>query len=105
MVWIVSFVMVTASVASLTRLMTTDKITAKIRAKLISKYGPESFVTGVLTCDRCASVWAAIGHMPFMLGGLTVAGLIPWWSVPLLAVPFVLGVSYLAFLLLIRGEG
>jgi len=104
MVWAVLFVIVTASVASLTRLITTDKITRKWRLRLFEKYGENSFISGILDCDRCASVWAAILHMPFTLGGLCAAGLIAWWSIPLLAVPFVLGVSYLGFLLLQRGE-
>lgn len=46
----------------LTRLATSDTITAPLRNKILQKYPPtETSPSYALTCDWCAGVWAGLG--------------------------------------------
>lgn len=53
--------MITSALATyrLTRLITTDEITAPLREAVWDRYPPESSKIGyVLTCNWCTSIWA-----------------------------------------------
>jgi hypothetical protein len=49
----------------ITRLVTQDTITGKIRERLIEKFGEESPLSELIQCNWCTGVWVA--------GGVTVA--------------------------------
>lgn len=105
MIYFVGFIALVATVASLTRLATTDEIAAPWRVKVRAKYGPNGFVPRMLECDRCTAVHAA--WIP-TLAAVALTGIgQPWWVWPILAVlwiPVSLGVAYLSYLLIYRGE-
>jgi hypothetical protein len=48
----------------LTRLVTTDEITSKVREKIFSKYPPETSNVGyAFTCNWCVSIWSSSAMM------------------------------------------
>lgn len=97
----VSFLLVAVGLlahARLTRLATTDQITAPLRAKVVARFGPSSAVAYLVHCRWCAGLWLAI---PIAALVTAVAGL----PHPLLTLPLlVLGYSH-ATGLLARAEG
>jgi hypothetical protein len=107
MIYLVAMVLVVSLVASLTRLATTDRITAPQRVKVRDKYGTESFVATMLECDRCTSYWVAKIVMPFVLAAIGIyehADLIDILFLAAAYMPSAHAVSYLAFHLLLLEE-
>lgn len=81
MLTVLALVVYVLVVARLTRLVTTDKITEPLRAKVVDRFGAQSLTTFLLHCPWCAGWWvAAILALP----AAWVAGL-PWWWAPALA--------------------
>jgi hypothetical protein len=58
------------AVARVTRLVTTDFIFAKPRARLINTLGTAHPLSYLLTCPWCMSIWIAAGASPMMY----------WWG-------------------------
>ncbi|WP_280476037.1 hypothetical protein [Nocardia farcinica] len=81
MLTIVALVVYTLTVARLTRLITTDKLTAPMRDATIKRFGADSPVTFLVFCPWCMSVWVAAA---LAVPAAPVAGL-PWWWAPGLA--------------------
>ena len=97
-------VLVVALTASLTRLATTDEITAPLRVKIREKWGIHSFPARMLECDRCAGFWVALPVNLTILAIAASTNIIPGWLAALAWIPSSLATSYLAFLLILRGE-
>lgn len=105
MVYLVVLIMLVALTASLTRLATTDEITAPMRVAAREKYGPQSKLVKALDCDRCAAWWLSVLLLnPGTLAILATVHLIPSWLAALAWIPSAFATSYLAFLLILRGE-
>jgi hypothetical protein len=105
MIFLVAYIALVATVASLTRLVTTDEITAPFRVRLRKWSGQYGFWTRATDCDRCTSVW--IAPIPTLAFVLAVAHSSPSWGVvdALGAwIPVSFGVAYLSFILIHRGE-
>lgn len=67
----------TLVVARISRLITLDKITEPIRARVTARFGPKSLVTYWIHCTWCASIpVAAVLCVP----AAAVAGLPLWWA-------------------------
>lgn len=52
------------AVARLTRLVTTDRITAAPRATLLRRIPEQHLAAYLITCDWCASIWIAAAAAP-----------------------------------------
>lgn len=107
MIYLVATVLLTAFVASMSRLATEDVITAPWRVKIREKYGDQNFWVRALECLRCTSVW--VSPLPTAITLLVFAyGLdLPtvWWLIlAVLWIPISKAIAYLAFVLYIRGE-
>jgi hypothetical protein len=105
MIYLVGLIVLVATVASLTRLATTDEISAPWRVKVRAWSGEFGFFTRMLECDRCAAVW--VSFLPTGAYLWNLVGNQPSWGVidGLAAwIPMSLGVAYLSFLLILRGE-
>lgn len=57
-IWLVVALTVLAT-ARVTRLVTSDKLTAPLRKRLIDRLGDESWVTYLAHCDWCTSMWVS----------------------------------------------
>ena len=56
----IDFIILALAVHRLTRLVTTDIVTERIREKIWSKYPPHKGGIGYLvTCNWCSSIWVA----------------------------------------------
>jgi hypothetical protein len=56
----IDFIILALAVHRLTRLVTTDMVTERIREKIWSKYPPHKGGIGYLvTCNWCSSIWVA----------------------------------------------
>lgn len=114
MVHFVVLVILVAVVASFTRLATTDEITAEWRNKLTKRMKRiwglnkpaklEFFVHRMLECDRCTAVWVSPIFTIPTAAYYVYLGQIPWWAAVIGVIPVAKGISYLAFVLLNRGE-
>lgn len=105
MIYLVAYLALVATVASLTRLATTDEITAPWRVAVRAKYGMNGFIPRMLECDRCTAVWVAWLPTLFYVAGCAATH--AWWVWIFAAVAWIpasLGVAYLSFLLITRGE-
>lgn len=60
MIYLVGFVVLVLATARLTRLIYFDDITVPFRDWIDRKCGPNSFVSKVVWCPWCASVWMSI---------------------------------------------
>lgn len=79
------------TVARLTRLITTDKLTAWWRNLIVSWFGAESLFTYLWFCRACMSIWVAFATAPTVVW----VSHLSWWSILLLAP----SASYLTVLL------
>lgn len=70
MIYLVAFVVLVLATARLTRLVYFDDITLPIRNWIDSRFGPSSFISKVVWCPWCASVWVAFFTCPFCLAGM-----------------------------------
>lgn len=114
MIHLVVLVTLVAVVASFTRTATTDDITAGWRNKLTKrmkrlwseqkKARLEYFIHRMLECDRCTAVWVSPVFTFPTIAAYTYFGTLPWWMAVIIAIPAAKGISYLAFVLLKRGE-
>lgn len=112
MIYLVALILLVATVASFTRLVHEDVIAAPWREKLRKNqdgYGRirRTFVEAVDTCFRCAAVW--VSPLPtavaLSIWGYSADLAWGWWAVlAALWIPVSKGISYLAFILYIRGE-
>lgn len=60
MIMLIDFFILALAVHRLTRLVTTDMVTERIREKIWSKYPPHKGGIGYLvTCNWCSSIWVA----------------------------------------------
>jgi hypothetical protein len=105
MSYLIGLVVLVALVASLTRLATTDEISAPWRVRVRAWSGEFGFFARLIECDRCTAVWIAplptgaylwnfVGNQPSW--GI-IDGLGAW-------IPMSLGIAYLSYLLILRGE-
>lgn len=60
MIYLVAFVVLVLATARLTRLIYFDDITIPFRQWIDRKCGPNSFVSKMVWCPWCASVWVSI---------------------------------------------
>lgn len=114
MVHLVVLVIMVAVVASFTRTATTDEITVEWRNKLTKrmkrlwseqkKAKLEYFVHRMLECDRCTAVWVSPIFTIPAIAAYVYFDQLPWWMAAIIAIPVSKGISYLAFVLLNRGE-
>lgn len=74
--------------ARLTRLITRDQILHPVRRRLILRWGMDSMLSYLITCDWCVSIW--MGAAVATVGAET--GLWPRWA----AIPLCLAYSYVA---------
>ena len=88
-----SLVLITAAVARLTRLVTTDFVTLPMRRWAVNKWGEDSKLVYLLHCSWCSSLWIAVPAA--IAWAFTMLPLQHWW----LALPAALAMSYVAGLL------
>lgn len=88
-----SLVLITAAVARLTRLVTTDQITLSFRRWVLNKWGDDSKLGYLVHCSWCTSLWIAFPAA--IAWAFTMLPLQHWW----LALPAALAMSYVAGLL------
>jgi hypothetical protein len=92
---ITSLVVAALTVARLTRLLVSDKLTVGLRQWVVRKWGPDSRFSYLIHCPWCISIWVSIPLMP-------VAVLFPnRWVIAVLAIP---AASYIAGFLANREE-
>lgn len=60
MIYLVAFVVLVLATARLTRLIHFDDITIRLRLWIDTRFGSESFMSKMVYCPWCASVWAAM---------------------------------------------
>lgn len=78
---ITSLIVGALAVARLTRLVVSDKLTVKIRQRVVRRWGPDSKASVLIHCPWCVSVWISLPVMP-------VAALFPnKWVIAVLAIP------------------
>jgi hypothetical protein len=82
-----AFVVLTLASARLTQLVYWDKITFPVRMWMIKKFGEEGWLTYLVHCPYCVSVWTSFGATAFGIWQLQL----PWWWL----VPAALAMSYL----------
>lgn len=74
---IVQIVVAMLAVARLTRLLTQDKITIKIRQWIINRWGADSWQSTLIHCEWCTSIWVSLLVMPVVVlvsgGGVLLA--------------------------------
>lgn len=103
MIYLIAYVVLVACVASTTRLLRDDEITAPWRVKIYKKYGPGWFWNRMLECARCTSVWTASPWTVLTIP-VAIAFGAPWWQ-PVIAAPAIWWASsYHAYLLILKGE-
>lgn len=92
-----AFVVAALAVARITRLITTDYLTAAPRSAIIRWAGADSHTAYLITCPWCSGFWvaAAAGPVWYWWGDS------PWVQVPALA----LALSYATGLLSSIGDG
>lgn len=81
MISALAFVVTTLATARVTRIITTDYLTAEPRRWLITRLGVDSKISYLITCQWCTSVWvgAALAPLPYWAWS-------HWWvQVPLMA--------------------
>lgn len=107
MILLVGLVILVAAVASFTRLLHEDMITLPWRDRMRARPRQPVWFRAVDTCFRCGAVWVS----PLFTGpalALTAWGYglgWTWWIIlALLWIPVAKAVSYLAFLLYLKGE-
>lgn len=61
MIYLVAFVVLVLATARLTRLTYFDDITIPVRAWIDKTFGPNSFLSKVVWCPWCSSVWWSLG--------------------------------------------
>lgn len=94
MIYLVGFVVLVLATSRLTRLIYFDDITLSLRNWTDSTFGQSSFISKVIWCPWCASVWAAlVATIPtcvalWLWGGWPMAAAITVW------LPLSLAVSY-----------
>lgn len=96
MLVIFAFVVLTLAGARATRLITTDKIAFLIRQWVIKRFGPEHWLTYLVHCPFCVSVWASFPAAAF---GIWQTGISWWWLLPA-----TLAMSYLIAPVLLKFE-
>lgn len=57
---LVLLVVMSFSVARISRLMTEDRITESIRAWSVARWGEEGMITYLLHCGWCCGIWASM---------------------------------------------
>ena len=104
MVAFVFLILTVATVASATRLLHMDVVSAPLRVKIRNWSGEHGFFTDMLECPRCCAVWVSPPVTAALGGGLLAAcGVSAWtWLIAaLLWIPVSFGISYLAYLLIL----
>jgi len=74
-----AFVVLTLASARLTQLIYWDKITFPLRMWMIKKLGEDAWLTYLIHCPYCVSVWTSHLAVAF---GILMLGLSWWWLVP-----------------------
>lgn len=94
MIYLVAFVVLVLATARLTRLTYFDDITIPLRVWIDSTFGPNSFISKVIWCPWCASVWWSM-----FTCAVALAGAWAWMGVkPAVAVgAFILAVPAVAY--------
>lgn len=80
--------LLTLATARLTRLVTIDKIGEPLRQAVIRRYGADHWLTYLLHCPWCMSVWLSTGGVLatwWTLGLADATGLTAWWGIPALS--------------------
>lgn len=74
-----AFLVLTLASARLTQLVYWDKITFPLRMWIIKKFGEEHWITYLVHCPFCVSVWTSFG---FTAPAIWLLGLSWWWLAP-----------------------
>lgn len=80
------------AVARVTRLVTSDYLTAPVRQWVVLKLGTTSKGAYLITCDWCTSLWIAAAAAPLAYWHSTN----PWYLIPAIALAFSYIVGFLA---------
>ncbi len=91
---ICAFLLLTLASARVTRLIVTDGITRPIRRFIVLRYGVNGWMTDLVHCPFCVSVWTSLAASAFWCAFTPVSWL--WY------LPGVLAMSYLVAPLLNR---
>lgn len=90
MIYLVAFVVLVLATARLTRLIHFDDITIPVRMWIDRKFGEQSFLSQLVWCPWCVSVWVSLGTSTVAMtalwhwGGWPLGGAMATW---LLLVP------------------
>lgn len=88
------FALFTLAAARGTRLVVSDQITAPLRRRIATKYGADGWLTYLVHCPFCVSVWASAIAAAYW----TVVASTSWWIYP----PAVFAMSYLVAPVLLK---
>lgn len=91
---ICAFLLLTLASARVTRLVVTDGITRPIRKYIVLKYGVDGWLTDLVHCPFCVSVWTSLVAAAFWCAFTSVSWV--WY------LPAVLAMSYLVAPILIK---
>jgi len=85
--------LLTLAVARVTRLITADQILLPVRRWVVNKYGEDSWITLLVHCSWCVSVWVAFPAAFFW--AVVMLPWQQWW----LAIPAWLTMAYVTGLI------
>lgn len=77
MIYLVAFVVLVLATARLTRLVTKDDITARMRLAIDRKLGENSFASRLIWCHWCVAVWVSLFLSPMAAQIIYSAGAAP----------------------------
>jgi len=81
-VFVLTVIMAMLAVTRITRLVTTDQLTVRLRQLVVRRWHEESWQVYLVHCDWCSSMWVALLVMPatvLLAGGS--------WLLAVLSVP------------------
>lgn len=96
MIYLVAFVVLVLATARLTRLIYFDDLTVPLRNWIDRKCGPNSFISRMVWCPWCASVWVSLFTSPWAAQILYSTGTVPRDVAIMLCVLFIPANAYLA---------
>lgn len=94
MIYLVAFVVLVLATARLTRLIYFDDLTLPMRQWIDRKFGPNSFLSRMIWCPWCASVWASFFTSTLAVHLMVDLGLVPWLVAPGVWLFLIPAVSY-----------
>jgi len=96
MIYLVAFVVLVLATARVSRLAYFDDITIGMRARVDRRFGTNSFLSKMLWCPWCNSVWAAMFFCPLVMTAAVLWGAWPIGGAVVATIVLIPAVSYLA---------